>query len=300
MSEWLLIALTMIVQSSVGLVLMSGLYIYWLKHESNTWQHPVTIFVQEVLLRTLLVSSTLAGVGLTASLNILGHPFNVYHALQNIVQGWVNIETLFAAIYFGGLLLYTLFFMITKHAHVYIMLVIGVIGLIDLYYMAIIYVNSAMITWANINTYFLFYSAVFTLGPALALSFIAYPLGKCLQGKLPVKLVMAALLIVFISITMRLIEQPAYMEWLSEVTIVNANVIFPPQAEFNIKSAFGLRMLSWCLYIIAMAIWSYSLWKGRNNSLINKNYSIKNHAILIGAALVFIAEVINQYTFFIM
>ncbi|MDC9594866.1 dimethyl sulfoxide reductase anchor subunit family protein [Xenorhabdus sp. IM139775] len=297
MSEWLLIAFTMLVQSSVGLVLMNGLYIYWLKHELNTWQHSVTIFVQKILLRTLLVSSALAGIGLAASLNIMGQPFNVYHALQNVnvIQEWVNIETRFAALYFGLLVLYTLFFVMKKHAHVYAMLVIGVIGLIDLHYMAIIYVNSAMITWANINTFFLFYSAVFTLGPALALLFIAYPLGKYLRGRLPIKLVMAALLVVFISVTMRLIEQPAYMEWLSEVTIVNANVIFPHQAEFNIKSAFGLRMLSWCLYIIAMAIWSYSLWKRRNSLLTHKNY-----AILIGAVLMFIAEMVNQYTFFIM
>ncbi|MEQ1974433.1 DmsC/YnfH family molybdoenzyme membrane anchor subunit [Xenorhabdus sp. SGI240] len=295
MSEWSLIAFTMIVQSSVGLVLMSGLYTYWIRHELNTWQHSVTILVQKILLRTLLVSSALAGIGLVASLNIIEYPFSVYHTLQNIIHEWVNIEIFFAVIYFGLLVLYTLFFVITKRAYVYIMLAIGVIGLIDLYYMAIIYANSAMITWANINTYFLFYSAVFTLGPALALLFIYYPLGKYLRGILPIKLVMAALLVVFISVTIRLIEQPAYMEWLSEITIVNDNVIFPHQAEFNIKSAFGLRMLSWCLYIIAMVIWTYSLWKAKDNLLINNNYYI-----IIGAAIMFIAEVINQYTFFIM
>ncbi|MDC9603886.1 dimethyl sulfoxide reductase anchor subunit family protein [Xenorhabdus griffiniae] len=295
MSEWLLIAFTMIVQSSVGLVLMSGLYTYWIKHELNTWQHSVTMFVQKILLRTLIVSSALAGIGLAASLNIIEYPFSVYHTLQNIIHEWVNIETIFAVIYFALLVLYTLFFMITKRAHVYIILVIGVIGLIDLYYMAIIYVNSAMITWANINTYFLFYSAVFTLGPALALSLISYPLGKYLSGILPIKLVMAALLVVFISVTMRLVEQPAYMEWLSEITIVNDNVIFPHRAEFNINSAFGLRMISWCLYIIAMVIWTYSLWRTRVNQFINNNYPI-----LIGATIMFFAEVINQYTFFIM
>ncbi|OKP02043.1 dimethyl sulfoxide reductase anchor subunit family protein [Xenorhabdus eapokensis] len=295
MSEWPLIAFTMIVQSSVGLVLMSGLYTYWIKHESNTWQHSVTTFVQKILLRTLLTSSVLAGIGLVASLNFIEYPFGVYHVLQNVIHKWVNIETIFAVIYFGLLVLYTLLFSLIKRAYIYIMLVIGVIGLIDLYYMAIIYVNSAMITWANINTYFLFYSAVFTLGPALALSFISYPLEKYLRGRLSIKFVMAALLVVFISVTMRLIEQPAYMEWLSEITIVNDNVIFPHQAEFNIKSAFGLRMLSWCLYIIAMAIWTFSLWKTRDNSLSNKN-----HSILIGAAIMFVAEVINQYTFFIL
>ncbi|PHM60223.1 dimethyl sulfoxide reductase anchor subunit family protein [Xenorhabdus ishibashii] len=294
MSEWSLIAFTMIAQSSVGLVLMSGLYTYWIKHESNIWQHSVTILVQKILLRTLLVSSALAGIGLVASLNIIER-FNVYHALQNVIHKWVRIETIFAVIYFGLLVLYILLSVITKRAYIYIMLVIGVIGLIDLYYMAIIYVNSAMITWANMNTYFLFYSAVFTLGPALALSFISYPLGKYLRGRLSTKLVMAALLVVFISVTMRLIEQPAYMEWLSEITIVNDNVIFPLQAEFKIKSAFGLRMISWCLYIIAMVIWTFSLWKEKCNALIGNDYFI-----LIGAAIMFVAELINQYTFFIM
>ncbi|MBI6547343.1 dimethyl sulfoxide reductase anchor subunit family protein [Xenorhabdus lircayensis] len=294
MSEWLLIAFTMIVQSSVGLVLMSVLYIYWFKHELNTWQHSVTILVQKILLRALLVSSMLAGIGLVASLNILEYPFSVYHSLRNVMQEWVNIETAFAAIYFGLLILYTLLFVITKRANVYIMMVIGVIGLINLHYMAIIYVNSAMITWTNINTYFLFYGAVFTLGPALALLFIGCPLRKYIRGKLPTKLVMAALLVVFISVTVRLIEHPAYMEWLAEATIVNDNIIFPHQAELNIKSAFGLRMISWCLYIIAMAIWTYALWKARDILLIYNNYSI-----LVGVILMFIAELINQYTFFI-
>ncbi|CAM3987303.1 dimethyl sulfoxide reductase anchor subunit family protein [Xenorhabdus thuongxuanensis] len=295
MSEWSLIAFTMIVQSSVGLVLMSGIYTYWIKHELNTWQHSVTIFVQKILLRTLLVSSVLAGIGLVSSLNIIEYPFSVYRILQNVIQEWVNIEKIFAVTYFVLLVLYTFLFVITKRTYIYIMLVIGVIGLIDLYYMAMIYVNSAMITWANINTYFLFYSAVFTLGPALALSFIFYPLGKYLRGRLPIKLVMAALLVVFISVTMRLIEQPAYMEWLSEITIVNDNVIFPHRAEFNIKSAFVLRMFSWCLYIIAMAIWTFSLWKEKCNPLINNNYYI-----IVGAAIMFVAEAVNQYTFFIM
>ncbi|WP_237388075.1 DmsC/YnfH family molybdoenzyme membrane anchor subunit [Xenorhabdus sp. Sc-CR9] len=101
MSEWLLIAFTMIVQSSVGLVLMSALFIYWLKHELNTWQYPVTILVQKILLRTLLVSGLLAGLGLVASLNILEYPFNIYHSLCNIIQECVNIGKIFAAIYFG-------------------------------------------------------------------------------------------------------------------------------------------------------------------------------------------------------
>lgn len=295
MNEWLLIAFTMIVQSSVGFVLMSSLYIYWIQHGLNMLQHSATIFAQKIFLRTLLISSTLAGIGLSASLKIEEYPFSIYHTLQNVIQKWANTETIFAIIYFSLLVLYTIFFMITKRTYIYIVLAIGIIGLIDLYYMTIIYVNNAMLTWTNINTYFLFYSAVFTLGPALALSVIYYPVGKYFRGRLALKLVISALLVVFISVTMRLIEQPAYMEWLTESTIVNNNIIFPHQAEFNIKSAFGLRMISWCLYIIAMAIWTYSLWKAKYNSLINNNYYI-----ISGTALMFVAETINQYTFFIM
>ncbi|OTA19939.1 hypothetical protein Xbed_01869 [Xenorhabdus beddingii] len=295
MSEWLLIIFTMIVQSSVGLVLMSVLYIYWFKHELNTWSHSVTLLVQKIVLRALLVSSVLAGIGLIASLNILGYPFSVYHSLRNVMQKWINIETTFAAIYFGLLALYTIYVVVRKRAHVYIMLAIGIVGLINIHYMAIIYVNSAMITWTNVNTYFLFYGAVFTLGPALAVSFIGYPLRKSIRGALPVKLVMAALFVVFISVTVRLIEHPAYMEWLAGVAMMNDNIIFPHQTELNIKSAFGLKMLSWCLSIIAMASWTYALWKGKDNLLINNYYSI-----LMGSTFIFIAEVVNQYTFFIM
>ncbi|MDC9614852.1 dimethyl sulfoxide reductase anchor subunit [Xenorhabdus khoisanae] len=295
MSEWLLIAFTMIVQSSVGLVLMSVLYVYWFKYELNTWQHSVTILVQKTLLKTYLISSVLAGIGLISSLNIWEYPLSVYQSLHNVKQEWINIETIFAAVYFGLLVLQTLFVVLRKRVYFYIMLAIGIIGVIDVHYMAIIYVNSDMVTWTNINTYFLFYGAVFTLGPALALSFIGCPLRKSIRGKLPIKLVMTALFVVFISVTVRLIEHPAYMEWLAEVTMVNDNMIFPHQTELNIKSAFGLKMLSWCLYIIAMATWTYALWKGRDNLLINNTYSI-----LVGSMLIFIAELVNQYTFFIM
>ncbi|MBC8953643.1 DmsC/YnfH family molybdoenzyme membrane anchor subunit [Xenorhabdus sp. PB62.4] len=295
MSEWLLIAFTMIVQGSVGLVLMSVLYVYWIKHELNIWQHSVTTLVQKTLLKTYLISSVLAGIGFISSLNIWEYPLSVYQSLHNVKQEWINIETIFAAVYFSLLVLHTLFVALRKQIYVYIMLAIGIIGVIDVHYMAIIYVNSDMVTWTNINTYFLFYGAVFTLGPALALSFIACPLRKSIRGKLPIKLVMAALFVVFISVTVRLIEHPAYMEWLAEVTMVNDNMIFPHQAELNIKSAFGLKILSWCLYIIAMTTWTYALWKGRDNLLINNTYSI-----LVGSMLIFIAELINQYTFFIM
>ncbi|PHM49492.1 dimethyl sulfoxide reductase anchor subunit family protein [Xenorhabdus miraniensis] len=295
MSEWLLIAFTMVMQSSVGLVLMSVLCVYWFKHELNTWQHSVTILVQKTLLKTYLISSVLAGIGFISSLNIWGYPLSVYQSLHNVKQDWINIETIFAAVYFGLLVLHTLLVALRKRIYDYIMLVIGIVGVIDVHYMAIIYVNSDMVTWTNINTYFLFYGAIFTLGPALALSFIACPLRKFIRGKLPIKLVMAALFVVFISVTVRLIEHPAYMEWLAEITMVNDNMIFPHQTELNIKSAFGLKMLSWCLYIIAMATWIYALWKGRDNLLINNAYSI-----LVGSMLIFIAELINQYTFFIM
>ncbi|CDH00306.1 hypothetical protein XBFM1_1510004 [Xenorhabdus bovienii str. feltiae Moldova] len=105
---------------------------------------------------------------------------------------------------------------------------------------------------------------------------------------------LAALIIVFISVTMRLIEQPAYMEWLIETTTVDENIIFPLHPELNFKSAFGLRIVSWCLYIIAMAIWAYSLWKGRNRALIRLGFPI-----LSGTVIMFIAEMVNQYTFFI-
>ncbi|AOM39978.1 dimethyl sulfoxide reductase anchor subunit family protein [Xenorhabdus hominickii] len=291
MSEWLLIAFTMAVQGSIGLVLMSALYIYWFKHKLNTWHNSMTIIVQ----RTLLVSNVLAGIKLVASLNILEYPLNVYHSFRHVMPEWVNTETTFAAIYFGLLVLYTIFIVIIKQVHAYILLGIGIIGLISLHYMAIIYVNSEMVTWTNINTYFLFYSAVFTLGPALALSFIGCPLRKHIQGPLPIKLVMTALLVVFISITVRLIEHPAYMGWLAEAITVNDNAIFPHQVELNIKSAFGLRMVSWCLYIIAMTVWTYALWKEKYSLSLHNNYSI-----LLGAIFMFIAELANQYTFFAM
>ncbi|PHM45356.1 hypothetical protein Xmau_01006 [Xenorhabdus mauleonii] len=296
MSEWLLIAFTMIVQSSVGLVLMSALFIYWFKHELSTWQSSAGYFVHKILLRALLASGLLAGIGLAASVNVLEYPsFSIYQSLHNVMPKWVNIETAFAAAYFVLVVLYTSYVAVIKQIHAYVLLTIGVVGLIDLYYITIIYVNSAMNTWANVNTYFLFYSAVFTLGPALALSFIGCPLKNCIKGKLPVKLVVTALFVVFISVTTRLIEHPAYMGWLAEVTAIDTNVIFPHQTELNIKSAFGLRMLSWCLYIIAMTTWIYALWKGRDNLL------IKNHSsILAGTVLMFVAELVNQYTFFIM
>ncbi|MDC9620158.1 dimethyl sulfoxide reductase anchor subunit [Xenorhabdus sp. XENO-7] len=290
MGEWLLIAFTMIVQSSIGLVLMSALYIYRVRHKLDTWQYPIIGLVQ----RILLVSSVLAGVGLASSLDLLGYPFSAYHSLRNVMREWINIEKTFAAIYFSLLSLYTLFVIITKRAHVYIIAGLGIIGLTDMHYMASIYVNSTMAKGININTYFLFYGAVFTLGPALALSFVGWPLKKRICRKLSTKLMMVALIIVFISVTTRLIEQPAYMEWLTEATTVDENIIFPLQLELNFKSAFWLRMVSWCLYIIAMAIWAYSLWKGRNRALIRPGFPI-----LSGTVIMFIAEMVNQYTFFI-
>ncbi|WP_340620401.1 dimethyl sulfoxide reductase anchor subunit family protein [Xenorhabdus siamensis] len=297
MSEWLLIAFTMIVQSSIGLVLMSALYIYFFNQKTNAGQKSTVVPVRIAL----VISSLLSGIGLLSSLDIMGHPFSVYHLLQlhNIIhrREWINIETTFAAIYFGTLSLYTLFALATKRGHVYVMMGIGIIGLADIHYMVSIYLNSAMLTWTNINTYFLFYGAVFTLGPALALSFISQSGRKLTQEKIPTKLIMSALIIVFISVTMRLIEQPAYMGWLVETALESEgkNTIFPHQPELNFKSAFSFRMITWCLYIIAMAIWAYTLWKGRNRTRIRTGYPI-----LSGTVIMFIAEIINQYIFFIM
>ncbi|MCC8366593.1 dimethyl sulfoxide reductase anchor subunit [Xenorhabdus sp. PB61.4] len=295
MSEWLLIAFTMIVQSSIGLVLMSALYTHFFNRKAGTGQKPEAVLVR----RILVISSILAGIGLLSSLDIIGYPFSVYQLLQlhNIMQEWINTETALAAIYFITLSLYTLFVLLTKQSHAYIMAGISVIGLVDIHYMVNIYSNSDIITWTNVNTYFLFYGAVFTLGPALSLSLIGQSGRQFMREKIPTKLLMAALIIVFISVTTRLIEQPAYMGWLVEAVTdgETENIIFPHQPEINLKSAFGFRMITWCLYILAMTIWAYTLWKSRNKTLIRTSCPI-----LSGTMIMLVAEIINQYIFFAM
>ncbi|WP_340608484.1 dimethyl sulfoxide reductase anchor subunit family protein [Xenorhabdus bharatensis] len=295
MSEWLLIAFTMIVQSSIGLVFMSALYTHFFNWKAGSGQKTEATSVR----RILVISSILAGIGLLSSLDIIGYPFSVYRLLQlhNTMREWINTETALAAIYFITLSLYTLFVLLTKQSHAYIMTGISAIGLVDIHYMVNIYSNSDIITWTNINTYFLFYGAVFTLGPALALSLIGQPDRQFMREKIPTKLLMAALIIVFISVTTRLIEQPAYMGWLVEAVTEGEteNIIFPHQPEINLKSAFGFRMITWCLYILAMTIWAYTLWKGRNKTRIRTGYPI-----LSGTIIMLVAEIINQYIFFVM
>ncbi|PHM33233.1 DmsC/YnfH family molybdoenzyme membrane anchor subunit [Xenorhabdus innexi] len=295
MGEWLLIAFTMIVQSSIGLVLMSALYTHFFYHKTEVGQETEAVPVR----RILVISSILAGIGLLSFLDIIGYPSSSYQLLQlhDLMQEWVNTETTFSAAYFITLSLYTLFVLITKQSHAYIMAGISIIGLADIHYMVNIYSNSNLIIWTNINTYFLFYGAVFTLGPALALSLIGQPGRKFIREKIPTKLIMTALIIVFISVTTRLIEQPAYMGWLVEAVTEGQieNIIFPHQPEINLRSAFGFRMITWCLYIIAMTIWTYTLWRGRNKTLVRIGCPI-----LSGTIIMLIAEIINQYIFFVM
>lgn len=107
MSEWPLVAFTLLVQSSAGMVIFIALFFCYLE---KTLGNPRAVRAMKPV---LLIAAILGGFGLLASTLHMGYPWNAFHALRHISTSWLSREVVFAALYLGALCLYTLYVLIT-------------------------------------------------------------------------------------------------------------------------------------------------------------------------------------------
>ncbi|MBS6208642.1 MAG: dimethyl sulfoxide reductase anchor subunit [Proteus hauseri] len=288
MSEWPLVTFTLFVQSSVGVTIFTALYFCWL--ETEIGHQRATVAMRPVL----LTGAILGCLGLLASTLHMGYPWNAFHALRHISSSWLSREIIFAAVYLGALCLYTLIVLIKGHMNKTILAIIGLLGIIDIFCMASLYYNTSMLTWQHANTYFMFIGALFTAGVVIALSITAFRVKAFVNDALAKRIVISALVVVFLAVTLRMVIQPFYLEWMSEVISTNNAITFPHTPIIAYNETFGLRISAWLMSVFGILMMGYSVWKYRHAV-----FTSGLRMVLASSAIILIAEILNRFAFFI-
>lgn len=288
MSEWPLVTFTLLVQSSVGIVILIALYFCWTEKEIGNER------ATRAMKPILLVAAILGCLGLLASTTHMGYPWNAFHALRHFSSSWLSREIVFAAVYLGALCLYTLIVFIKGKMNRSILALIGGLGLVDVYCMASLYFNTSMMTWMHVNTYFMFFGAVFAAGSALTLGLVAYRVKKLISAELANKMMVSTLVIVFIAIAVRMAIQPFYLEWLSNTMITTNAITFPHSPANAYAETFLLRISAWSWGIIGILLLGFNIWKNRTAS-----FTLGLAIITLACGIIFIGEIMNRFAYFI-
>ncbi|PLR45608.1 dimethyl sulfoxide reductase [Chimaeribacter arupi] len=283
MNEWPLLVFTLLVQASVGMVLIGALGGYWLRRA-------VTAEQRFLALRPLmLLAPVLAAAGLLASVAHLGYPLNAFHALRHVATSWLSREILLASLYLGIVGLAALLALLTRRAYPTLLLLGGLVGLADVGCMAGIYINSAVVTWMHPNTAVAFYGTVFTLGVMLGVVALCR---RPVSLPLMQRLLLTALLSSIATAAAHWLVTPGYLHFM-------AQAVQPVTLPFDAVAAFlrsaPLRMISTALLMAAIALLVLLLYPARQRVTV-----LYRGGIAAAALLVLLAHVGSRYAFFML
>ena len=93
----------------------------------------------------------LASLGLLASALHMGYPLNALNALRHVSSSWLSREIIFASLYLAALGLATLLMFAKKPGWKLLLAAAGLVGLVDVFCMAQIYMHASVVTWQHIN-----------------------------------------------------------------------------------------------------------------------------------------------------
>ncbi|STQ10002.1 anaerobic dimethyl sulfoxide reductase subunit C [Enterobacter cloacae] len=142
----------------------------------------------------------LACLGLLASALHMGYPLNALNALRHVSSSWLSREIVFASLYLAALGLATLLMFAKKPGWKPLLAVAGLVGLVDVFCMAQIYIHTSVVTWQHINTLVLFIGSVGIIGSA------------CVAVGAPSRInLRAAVVIITLLVLVRLVMKPVWL-----------------------------------------------------------------------------------------
>lgn len=287
MHEWPLIAFTLLIQASVGTILLAGLFGCWINKtggEALSFQ-----LVRSVLLLTCLMT----GIGLLFSVAHLGYPINAVNSIRHAGSSWLSREIIFTGTFFGVICLVTLRTLMTKRVFPTLLLIAAIVGLIDIFCMAEVYRHTMVATWAHINTQFTFFGSILTLGGCISLLLMVPRVKGQLSDALSFKIVFVAALFIGIGLIGRLVVLPCYISALPTLSLTGG-VTFPIDAVAQFNQSAGLRLSGWLMGLFGLLLVVLAIYQGR--SQVVAKYA---GMLVFGSLVTIIAEIIARYSFFL-
>jgi len=258
MHSWPLLIFTLAIQAAVGGSLILFLYNAWLKKTvaENT--------LEKYNLRSLIVLTALALLGLACSFFDLGYPLNAPNAIRNIGTSWLSREILLTCIFIVLMALALVMSLKAKKLTQSLLGVAGLIGLAAVFAMGGLYSNTIFEPWHNVNTLIGFYGSTFILG-TVVINLILFPLYNTNKGsieavKLPTLLIiLTAFILQFTFITAigfsltSLNPAISLMRWLcSAFAALLLTYIY-----FKATKNSGLIFASFCIMLVGEIIGRY-------------------------------------------
>ena len=214
----------------------------------------------------------LASTGLLASALHMGYPLNAFNALRHVSSSRLSREIIFASLYLAALGLATLL-MFVKSGWKPLLVVAGLVGLVDVFCMAQIYMHASVVTWQHVNTLVLFIGSVGIIGSA------------CMAvGTRSQSTVRAAVVIITLLVLVRLVMQPV---WLADITAMDHTVVTFPHAPLQmLEQLRTVHLLSWCVSVAGMLCFAAGGLKAARGTM------------LLGSALLIVGELMLRFVFF--
>ncbi len=263
MGEYLLVAFTICLQASIGIMLFMTLMQQILK--GATFR------------KAAYACALLAVAGLFFSLIKLGQPFSSYNAILNVGSSWLSREILFAggfaviAVAYAAALKFEFMNENMKNA---LLWVGSLLGLVAVFVMARVYTFSIVPAWNSPNVYVDFLAAAVTMGGVLFWAFSTKELAEA-SGKI-LALTILAVAIIQVSVAVPYLVGLALESGTSAVTAA-------------ILSNMGIVLFfRWLLVLV-----------GAGALMLPSVVARKSTAIVYGAAVVLIVgQVLGRYVFY--
>jgi anaerobic dimethyl sulfoxide reductase subunit C len=277
-NQWSLIVFTLIMQLSVGIILLYDLFLLV----------PVALKKEKLPLRfrlVLLVALILAVIGMVFSILHLGNPSAAVKTLANLNNSWLSREILLVLVFTGLLVIVTtLQFRFPSSIRSYKLLLdlTAITGVVLVYAMSRIYLLPAVPAWNSIFTPLGFFMATILSGSGFLLLFQLH------KGSWASQKALAALVIAIPVIQIGLL--PFHMSWLGEAgdsarasleILLNENLI-----------AFYLRL---GLEVLTVAFGFWAFFSIRSDTLKQRNLFIPSLLAFITLAG---ALIIDRFLFY--
>lgn len=271
MHEWPLLIFTLLLQGAVGLTLL----LIVSACPGNT--QGLTAAQSTTTMRVpLFVICVLAGLGLLASIFHLGYPLHAFNALRHIASSWLSREIVFASLFLAASGLCFLAAWCRRSWWKALLPLALLLGLIDVFCMSKIYMQTSVVTWAHANTLVMFYGSVGIIGAVASSGLL--PWRNTTLPRWSVGVIAAVVLV-------RLVAQIPYMAWLADAGLNDAQT-FPHQPLVSFRALETLRLWGWGLSVIGALAFAMGTLRRRSVWL------------CVGGVLLLAAEILLRYAFF--
>ena len=176
MNEWPLVLFTLLMQLSIGCVVMAWFYQQFACSDLKKDELP------HIVRPAIMMAFFFGLAALGASFEHLGNSLHAFYTLTHISSSWMSREILCPALFMGLLFLSIMIILIKGYVSFGLVALTAIVGLIDIFMMAAIYDHSIFTLWNGWQTYTAFYGSSLLMGSVLSALFMLPKLNEYGSG----------------------------------------------------------------------------------------------------------------------